>query len=223
MIILEKNKDFCVVVKPHNTLSEHGNMGMPELIAQELCLSADQVFPVHRLDLLTGGLMVYALSQSAAARLSSDISQGKMQKYYLGITGTLPEGMEPEGIWEDYLYYDRNVQKAFIVTKSRKGVKQAVLDYKVMDQTEGCTLILFHLHTGRTHQIRVQCASRRVPLIGDRRYGSAAKSDLALWSCGLSFPHPVTHKQLTYTYYPDTSGKPWNLFPDLMHIELPDQ
>ena len=148
--------------------------------------------------------MVYALSASAAARLSADISEGKWKKMYNALLWGAPES-EGERL-RDLLYYDRNRSKSFVVDRERKGVKEASLEYRVLDRFD-CpkrTLVELELFTGRTHQIRVQFASRGLPLCGDRRYGAPAESGkiLALASVLLEFYHPHTNEKMKFQIDP---------------------
>ena len=150
--------------------------------------------------------MVYALNSHSAARLSRQITENKFKKEYLAvISGTLEEN---SGTMTDLLYYDRQKNKSYVVKKERKGVKKAVLKFEVLkaftlnDTTY--SLLKISLETGRTHQIRVQFASRGFPLCGDRRYGSKENfTNISLWSHTLSFIHPKTNKPITYTAEPN--------------------
>lgn len=163
------------------------------------------VFPVHRLDRETGGVMVYAKTPAAAAALSAQITQKQMKKEYLALV----HGQAPDsGEMLDLLFYDRTKNKSFVVSKARKGVKEARLAYRTLcsEKRNGLpySLVQVRLLTGRTHQIRVQFASRQMPLAGDRRYG--AKDDfpvLGLWAYRLSFFHPVSKEPLIFTQPPE--------------------
>ena len=161
---------------------------MPELIAQALGILPERVFPVHRLDRETGGVMVYALTKSAAAALSAGIAEGKLQKEYLAVTEGLAK--EPSGQWKDLLYWDRTKRKSYPVQRQRKGVKEAELSFEVIGRTEKNALLRIKPKTGRTHQIRVQCASRELPLWGDGRYGGKEKQGFGLWCRSIAFPDP---------------------------------
>ena len=217
--ILYLDRDLLVSVKPRGILSEGtGDRCFPSLLAETLRErgEADAVYPVHRLDKETEGLMVYARTERGAAALSRAIVEGSLKKEYLAVVCGRPE--EARGSLRDLLFYDRGRGKSFVVDRQRKGVKEALLDYELLASREGYSLLRIYLHTGRTHQIRVQFSSRGLPLCGDRRYGAPA-SEYALGLCAvlLSFPHPKNGEPLCFTYLPNTEetskGKsPFSLF-----------
>ena len=160
------------------------------------------VFPVHRPDKETAGLMVFATDRAEAARLSALIAgRSGFSKEYLCVVEGLPD--PPAGEMRDLLFFDRRQNRSYVVESKRKGVKEAVLSYEVLRSA-------VRLFTGRTHQIRVQFASRGMPLAGDRRYGSKLSCPTALLSCSLSFPDREG-KMLSFTAeMPE--GSPWDLF-----------
>ena len=179
MEILYSDKALAVCVKPVGLDSEQA---VPAALIQVL---GGEIFPIHRLDKNVGGVMVYARTRQAAAALSKAIQEGSMVKEYVALVhGTPPEA----GDWEDLLFKDSAKNKVFVVKKERKGVKKARLEYRVLTSGPD-SLVRIRLHTGRSHQIRVQFASRGYPLAGDRKYG--ARDDLSapmLFSCRVSFP-----------------------------------
>ena len=179
MEILYKSEQLVVTVKPVGMDSEHD---VPAAL-QEL-LGGD-IFPLHRLDQNVGGVMVYARTKAAAAILSKAIQDGKMVKEYIARVHGLP----PEsGDWQDLLWKDSGKNKVFVVKRERKGVKKARLEFTRLTDADPAT-VRIRLHTGRSHQIRVQFASRGFPLMGDRKYGG--RDDLRapmLYSCCISFP-----------------------------------
>ena len=101
--------------------------------------------------------------------------------------------------------------RVFPVSRPRKGVREAVLEYRILKTTGNTSLAGITLHTGRTHQIRVQFAARKHPLSGDGKYGSRVKGDIALQSCGLQFRHPDTGKPLQFSL-PLPDAAPWKEF-----------
>ena len=180
MEILYSDKEIAVCLKPLGVDSEKE---LPALLAEAL---GGQIFPVHRLDKNVGGCMVYARTRQSAAALSKAIQEGTMVKEYLALVhGTPPEA----GDWQDLLWKDSQKNKVFVVKRERKGVKQARLEFTRLTAGEP-SLVRIRLHTGRSHQIRVQFASRGYPLAGDHKYGARDDSDTPmLFSCALTFPH----------------------------------
>ena len=180
MEILYATKDLVACLKPVGVDSEKG---VPELLTEQL---GGTFYPVHRLDQGVGGLMVFARTPQAAAGMSKLIAQGALSKTYLALVHGCPE--EPEGRMEDLLWKDSRKNKVFVVKRQRAGVKKAALSYRVMRKGEE-SLVKVLLETGRSHQIRVQFASRGFPLVGDHKYGSRSKeTNIHLFSAGLSFP-----------------------------------
>ena len=176
MEILYSDKEIVVCVKPVGLDSEHD---VPAQLGGE-------IYTLHRLDKNVGGVMVYARTKVAAAALSKAIQDGAMVKEYVAMVhGTPPES----GDWQDLLFKDSTKNKVFVVKKERKGVKKARLEFMRLRSGE-TSLVRIRLHTGRSHQIRVQFASRGYPLLGDHKYG--AKDELTapmLFSCCLGFPY----------------------------------
>ena len=207
--ILYRDRHIVVCLKPVGVVSQQAD---GECLPNMLCsqLQIPQVWPVHRLDKLVGGVMVYALTPKAAAELSRMVQERTLKKYYLAVLCGVPT--QRQSILEDLLFHDRQKNKTYIVDRVRKGVKDASLHYSVLQSVEDKTLVSVELHTGRTHQIRVQFAGRKLPLYGDRRYGSKnTDAALALWSCRLRFPHPVTGEEMAF-YQSPPATQPWQLF-----------
>ncbi len=180
MELLYSDKQIVVAVKPVGLDSEKE---VPAALAEQL---GGEIFPIHRLDKNVGGVMVFARTKSAAAALSRAVLEGTLVKEYVALVhGTPPE----QGDWEDLLFKDSGKNKVFVVKKLRKGVKPARLEF--VRRTAGETsLVHVRLHTGRSHQIRVQFASRGFPLVGDHKYGSRdAATAPMLYSCRLTFPY----------------------------------
>ncbi len=188
MEILFEDRDIVVCIKPVGLDSEHE---LPAALG-------DGIYTVHRLDKNVGGVMVYAKNKESAANLSKQIQNGQMVKEYLALVeGTPPE----EGILEDLLFKDSRKNKVFVVDRQRAGVKAAKLSYKRLTEGEQ-SLVRVWLHTGRSHQIRVQFASRGFPLVGDKKYGARGKEkEIALFSCCLTFVH--RGKTCSYSALPE--------------------
>jgi len=192
MEILYSDREIAVCVKPVGLDSESQVPG--ELKAQ---LGGD-IFTLHRLDKNVGGVMVYARTKQAAAKFSRMIQEGQLIKEYVAcVHGTPPES----GDWEDLLFKDSRKNKVFVVKKQRAGVKAARLEF-TRHSAGDTSLVRIRLHTGRSHQIRVQFASRGYPLVGDHKYGSRDEaSSPMLFSCKLTFPWKG--KTVSFEEFPD--------------------
>ena len=191
MELLHTDPDFVVCIKPVGKDSEHE---LPELLRQQL---GGEIFTLHRLDKNVGGVMVYARTKSAAAKFSALIQSGEMVKEYVALV----HGQPPEiGDWEDLLFKDSRKNKVFVVKRQRAGVKSARLEFRRM-QTGELSLVRVRLHSGRSHQIRVQFASRGFPLAGDRKYGGKDNYPAPmLYSCCITFPYKG--KFLSFAHLP---------------------
>lgn len=197
MEIIFEDKDIAVVIKPVGADSERD---IPKILSEKL---GGDFYCVHRLDKAVGGVMVYARNKKSAATLSRLIQQGDMIKEYVATVHGVPDD---SGIFEDLLFKDSRKNKAFVVSRERKGVKYAKLEYDKISENNNCSLVHIRLYTGRSHQIRVQFASRGFPLLGDRKYG--AKDDLKaplLFSSKLTFPYNNEIK--SFSALPDWANK----------------
>ena len=179
MDILYSDRDLAVCIKPVGLDSENQ---VPTALKEQL---GGEIFTVHRLDLNVGGVMVYARTKAAAAKLSKSIQEGTMVKEYVAMVhGTTPES----GDWEDLLWKDSKKNKVFVVKRKRAGVKDARLEFQTLRSGE-TSLVRIRLHTGRSHQIRVQFSSRGFPLMGDHKYGARDElTEPRLFSCCITFP-----------------------------------
>ena len=199
--ILYEDACLAVAVKPPRILSEDSAdaPGMPTLLAG----GGVPLYTVHRLDKGTGGVVVYAKDKKTAALLSAQMQEKKhFYKEYLAVCeGALPER---EGRLTDLLFHSRSGNKTFVVDRMRKGVKEATLTYRTLADGDGCSLLHILLETGRTHQIRIQLASRGCPLLGDARYGARKKEAFpALYAFRLAFLHPKTGEKMECVYFPE--------------------
>lgn len=213
MKILHEDKFIAVCLKPAGIISQgtDGGKDMVSLLNAHFEQNGEdaQAYPVHRLDRETAGVMVYAKSSKSAAALSKQIEQNAIRKRYYAVVHGRPD--ENSGVLKDLLFRDKQKNKTFIVKRERKGVRDASLEYKIIGESDGKTLLDILLHTGRTHQIRVQFASRKMPLYGDGKYGGGS-GKLALFAHTLEFAHPISGEKLVFTAKPDTAEFPWNEF-----------
>lgn len=200
MDILFEDNEIAVIVKPAGMASQLSPDGNDCVTALRTRTGKD-IYPVHRLDTATRGVMVYAKTKSAAAFLSREIAEGRFQKQYAALAHGRPE--PPEGTMEDWLFKDRS-NKSYVVKRERKGVKKAELEYRTVktfsaDRYGTLSLVAVMLRTGRTHQIRVQFASRGYPLLGDGKYGAKDNAPFLGLACtALSFRHPATAEPLCF-------------------------
>ena len=220
--IISENEDFALVNKPVGMDSERA--------------PGEGFFPVHRLDKVASGLLLYAKNPRSAKKLSEALQEGKIKKRYHIIvesagdtskeddealsvktnstksTGSSKAKRLPkEGTFSDYLYKDTKKQKMFPVKKLRKGVKEAVLHYQVLKEKDGLALVDVELETGRFHQIRAQFSAHGFPLFGDGKYGSRQKGNVALHCYTLSFPDPKSGEELHFAIQ-DRDEEPWRKF-----------
>ena len=221
-LIVYENTDFALVNKPVGMDSEHA--------------LGEGFFPVHRLDKVASGLLLYAKNSHSAKKLSEALQEGKIKKrYHIIVESACDTSKEKdealsvktnnaqeteaseakhlpkEGRFSDYLYKDTKKQKMFPVKKLRKGVKEAVLHYQVLEERDGLVLVDVELETGRFHQIRAQFSAHGFPLFGDGKYGSRMKGNVALHCYTLSFPNPKNGEELHFEIK-DRDEEPWRIF-----------
>ena len=210
MEVLYLDEDILVCIKPPRVLSTDEPGGVPELARQELGQPQADVRTVHRLDRVVSGVMVLARSAQAASELSRQIREGSFQKEYLAVIHGSPA--QDQGQLRDLLYRDKARRMTMVAQEPGKGIQEALLDYQVLGRREGLSLVKIRLHTGRTHQIRVQFASRGMPLVGERKYSTLEDDcQIALWSHALGFVHPSTGKPMSIRKQPPREY-PWELF-----------
>ena len=221
-LIIYENTDFALINKPVGMDSEHA--------------LGEGFFPVHRLDKVASGLLLYAKNPHSAKKLSEALQEGKIKKrYHIIVESACDTSKEKdealsvktnnaqeteaseakhlpkEGRFSDYLYKDTKKQKMFPVKKLRKGVKEAVLHYQVLKEKDGLALVDVELETGRFHQIRAQFSAHGFPLFGDGKYGSRVKGNVALHCYTLSFPNPKSGEELHFEIK-DRDEEPWKNF-----------
>lgn len=207
MQILYRDTDIVVCVKPPRVLSTDEPGGMPELVRGALQDPDVRVRTVHRLDRVVSGLMVLACNACSASELSRQIRQSEFEKEYLAVVHGTPE--QDCGALYDLLFRDKARKMTMVVQQEGKGVQPAVLHYRVLERKNGLSRVQIQLETGRTHQIRVQFASRNMPLVGERKYSTIEDDcEIALWSYKLGFTHPTTGERLEFTLEPP-DRYPW--------------
>lgn len=206
MEILFEDQFIIVCIKPIGIISQSDTIGGDSMIKRLEEYTNTIIYPLHRLDKQVGGVMVFAKTKVAASILSTDIANRKLKKEYLALVHGKPEKDNDE--MRDLLFKDSRKNKSYVVDRMRKGVKEAILEYKLINHKNGLSLVEVLLHTGRTHQIRVQFASRKMPLVGDNKYGSNDSYDnIGLWSYRITFNHPKTKQLLSFQKVPENFMK----------------
>lgn len=201
MEILYSDADIVVCVKPQRVLSTDEPGGVPELVRKELGEEKADVRTVHRLDRVVGGVMVLARSASAASELSRQVRENEFGKEYLAVVHGTPDPQE--GQLRDLLGRDKARRMTYVAAEPGKGIQEAVLSYRVLNQAGDLSRVRIRLHTGRTHQIRVQFASRGMALVGERKYDTREDPcEIALWSHMVEFTHPRTGKRMIFRKEP---------------------
>ncbi len=208
--LLYLDEAVAVCVKPPRVLSTDEPGGLPELVRQTLGDPKADIRTVHRLDRVVGGVMALARNAAAASELSRQIREGSFGKSYLAVVHGVPE--TERGTLRDLLGRDKARKMTYVADAPGKDVREAILRYRVLDSREGISLVEVELETGRTHQIRVQFASRGMPLVGERKYSTLEDScQLALWSREISFRHPTSGDRMTFSQDPP-EAPPWTVF-----------
>lgn len=209
MKIIHQTAEYVVVCKAAGEDSEHD---LPEMLAEQNGDQATDYYVVHRLDQAVAGLLVLARNRVTAAELSRQLTENRLRKTYLCVVSGVPA--PAKGEMQDLLYQDKMKRKMFPVKRKRAGVKEASLTYRVLETQEPLTLVEVELQTGRFHQIRCQFAARKLPLVGDGKYGSRVRSPhLALFCRQLSFYDAKEKKECSFTATPPAEF-PWEIFYD---------
>ena len=210
MELVYKDNDIIVCVKPQRVLSTDEPGGVPDLIREALGDPKADVRTVHRLDRVVGGLMVLARNAKAASELSRQIREDEFEKEYTAVIHGTPQ--ENSGRFCDLLRRDKARKMTFVVADPGKDVQPAALTYQLAASYEDLSMVRIQLETGRTHQIRVQFASRGLPLVGERKYSTLDDDcEIALWSSGIGFTHPTTSEKMEFKRNPPDIY-PWNCF-----------
>lgn len=210
MDIIYYDKNILVAIKPAGVISTDEPGGMPSLLREALGEPEADIRTVHRLDQVVSGLMVFALNAETASELSRQIRNNEFKKTYLAIVRGVPESKR--GRMEDILLRSKEQRKTFVVNKACRGSQDAILDYRLLGTKDEMSVVEINLVTGRTHQIRAQFTHRRMPLVGDRKYGGRDDGcNIALWSHCLGFTNPATGRFMTFKVKPPKEY-PWTEF-----------
>lgn len=220
LTILHEDNHIIVVLKPQNVPSCEDASKDPDMLSiikeyiREKYDKKGNVYLglVHRLDRPTGGVMVFAKSSKAAARLSEQMKAGDFEKrYYAVLVG---EPKEKKATLTHYMKKNAINNMVYVCPPTEVGAKFAELEYNIIAEKSGLSLADIRLHTGRSHQIRVQMNAIGCPVYGDMRYGGekAKKGYLALWAYYLSFTHPVSKERMVFRVQPPEDNMPWKLF-----------
>lgn len=218
MDILYEDNHIIVVNKPQGVPSQADSSGDKDMLTtvkeyiKEKYNKPGNVFVglVHRLDRPTGGVMVFAKNSKSANRLSEQLKNGEIEKTYFAVVNGCPASSN--GRLVNYLKKDEKLNKVSIVPQNEDGAKKAELSYTVLAKKDNLSLLKIKLHTGRGHQIRVQFANIKCPLVGDNKYGKAEKIMLNLYAVELSFYHPTTKEKMSFIVYPPESANYWSKF-----------
>lgn len=213
MNVLYEDENLVICQKEVGFVSENSQKDLS--LANEVLQKYGYAGVIHRLDMNVGGAICYAKNKSSAGYLCGLVAARQMQKQYLAVVEGIPA--EPKGEFKDYLFKDSSKNKVYTVKRMRKGVKEASLNYEVLESVESgsktLSLVRITLDTGRSHQIRVQFSSRKMPLAGDGKYGSRDnRCTVALWCHSLSFALQGTGELLEVRSFPNSDSYPWNLF-----------
>lgn len=207
LTIYYNDSQIVICEKPYGVSSQKsGGDNMVDMLSSQLGCN---IYPVHRLDTTTTGLIAFAKNEKSASILSNDIANHNFEKYYLAICHG---SVDKTGEMRDFLFHDRIKNKSFVVENKRKGSKEAILEYEKIaeNKDKALSLVKIRLLTGRTHQIRVQFASRGNMLYGDGKYGAKDNDKIVLHSYALELNHPITKEKMRFKSIPE--GEIWSRF-----------
>lgn len=219
--IVYEDNHILVVVKPQNIPvcgDSSGDQNLLDLLKSYIVDKYNKpgdayLGLVHRLDRPTGGVMVFAKTSKAAARLAENIKKGELEKKYFAVTVGIMR--DKRGVLENMLLKNEEKNMVYAVPYTTVGAKKAVLQFETINEVDGLGLVDIKLITGRSHQARVQLATQNTPIYGDQKYGkgkSPANTRLALWAVQLRFPHPTTKEMMVFRVLPPEDMTPWNKF-----------
>ena len=215
--VIYEDNHILVVIKPQNIPTQEDSSGDKDMLTlvkeyiKEKYNKPGNVYVglVHRLDRPTGGVMVFAKTSKAAARLSEAIKNNELTKNYLTVVNGEPRVHQQK--LTDYLKKNEKTNMVTVVGSAVSGAKYAELNYETLATEQNTSLVKVDLITGRSHQIRAQFSNMGNPVYNDFKYGAKTKGNLMLWAYKLVLIHPVTQKKMTFTVLPEIKGK-WALY-----------
>lgn len=210
--VIYEDNHILVVIKPQNVPTQEDSSGDKDMLTlvkeyiKEKYNKPGNVYVglVHRLDRPTGGVMVFAKTSKAAARLTEAIKNNEITKTYLTIVNGTPKVKKQKLV--DYLKKNEQTNIVSVVGPAVTGAKYAELNYETLDSLKGTSLLSVNLITGRSHQIRAQLSHMGNHIYNDFKYGSKTKGNLMLWAYKLVLTHPVTKQKMTFTVFPELVG-----------------
>lgn len=218
--ILHEDNHLLVVQKPVNVpIQEDSSKDLDVLTHLKNMIKIRDNKPgnvylglVHRIDRPVGGAVVFAKTSKAASRLSDSLRKKDIKRYYLAVVmGKLARQSDT---LTHYLWKDRRSNQVYAVDSNHKEAKKATLTYEVLDYKDDMTLVRVELHTGRSHQIRVQFQTIGNPLFGDQKYGDhriEKHTQIALWAHEMIIPHPTLKEEVNVVSRPP-KARPWESF-----------
>lgn len=210
--VIYEDNHVLVVIKPQNIPTQEDSSGDKDMLTlvkeyiKEKYNKPGNVYVglVHRLDRPTGGVMVFAKTSKAAARLTEEIKNNSLTKTYLTIVNGTPKVKKQTLI--NHLKKNEKTNIVSVVGPAVSGAKYAELNYETLESVGGTSLLSVNLITGRSHQIRAQLSHMGNYIYNDFKYGSKTKGNLMLWAYKLVFEHPITKQKLTFKVLPELTG-----------------
>ena len=220
MEVIYEDNHVIVVSKTSSEIvqgDKTGDTPLSELVKQYLKEKYNKpgnvfVGVTHRLDRPVSGLVVFAKTSKALARLNDMFRNGEVKKTYWAIVKDCPP--ETEGTLVHYLVRNEKQNKSYAYDREKPGAKKAVLHYKLIGHSDNYYLLEVDLQTGRHHQIRCQLAKMGCPIKGDLKYGfprSNPDGSICLHARRVSFVHPVSKMPIDLEA-PLADGNLWNCF-----------
>lgn len=224
--VIYEDNHIIVVEKPVNIPSQGDKTGDADMLTlvkqyiKEKYNKPGEVYLglIHRLDRPVGGVMVFARTSKAAARLSEQVREKQFKKKYLVIADGKFE--EQKGTLQNYLLKNERLNTSKVVEEGTKNSKLAILDYEVLVYNEeiDLSLVKINLHTGRHHQIRVQLANAGHSICGDQKYGTRGRGkQICLWAYELTILHPITKEEMIFKVLPQKIGS-WKMLENIDNI-----